>query len=153
MSTETPLNARRLIEYVAEHAIKLAIVRNSLLPDDWESDEDMDEDAIVKDTVDCLVGDDCGCLEPDDPRVMEVVNRVEAFAAERGRAVLAEAERANRWIPSEEGLPKKTGKYLCRILWHDGPDYEVCQFKRGAFWCYGDATNEVTHWKAFEPVG
>jgi hypothetical protein len=55
-------------------------------------------------------------------------------------------EAAQRWIPVEEGMPKKSGRYLCRIQWHDGPDYEVCPFKNGEFWCYGNRTEEVTHW-------
>jgi len=60
------------------------------------------------------------------------------------------------WIDvKEKGLPKRDGQYLCWIIWPEGGDYDCCEFKHGAFWCYGDRTDEVTHWQKLPkpPVG
>lgn len=71
--------ARTIIQKVCAHSIPLAIVRNMLSAEDGE--EIVDEE-IVADTVACLVGDDTGCLDPDDPKATETLDFVEAAIRE-----------------------------------------------------------------------
>ena len=80
--------ARKIIEMVADDAIRLVIVRHIAADDD----EPLDEDEIVSDTTACLVGDDCGCLDPDDPQVTALLRKVEALVREavQGRERLIE---------------------------------------------------------------
>ena len=55
--------ARRIVERVAETAVRLAIVRHSLVTED---DDTLDEDRIVEDIQNCCLGDETGCLDPEE---------------------------------------------------------------------------------------
>jgi hypothetical protein len=73
--------SKEVIKYIATEAIKLLFTRNC---GSLELDEDAaTEDEMAQDVVNVLVGDDQGCLDDDDPRLMETVNRVAQWMQER----------------------------------------------------------------------
>lgn len=67
--------ARKIITEVCDHAIGLAIVRHMLVAEDRD---ELDELEISQDVVACMVGDDTGCLDPDDPKARETLDKVAA---------------------------------------------------------------------------
>lgn len=69
--------AREIVKHIADAAIKLAFVRHDLTSDEYDEPEDTDAaaraaafqafvDEIKDDTLNCLTGDETGCLDPED---------------------------------------------------------------------------------------
>lgn len=55
--------AREIIKRISGAAIELAIMRSGLTNDDGEDLNEEEIEAIKTDVLNCLTGDDCGCLD------------------------------------------------------------------------------------------
>jgi hypothetical protein len=73
----TEQQAREIIKRISDAALELAFVRHDLTSDEINVDEDADVKARVaaneefcerlkEDTLNCLTGDDFGCLDPEE---------------------------------------------------------------------------------------
>lgn len=69
--------ARTIVKRISDAAIELAFVRHGLTSDEYIEDEELGLDEgveswkgfvedIKSDTINCLTGDDFGCLDPED---------------------------------------------------------------------------------------
>lgn len=71
--------ARELIAEIVKDAVNIAVLRGDLVKAD---DEEMDVDELVEDTTRVLCGDECGCLDPDDPDDLAKINRIPNLVAD-----------------------------------------------------------------------
>ena len=84
-------------------------------------------------------------------------NAADTLEAQQARIAQLEAKlkEERRWIPVEEGPPKKDGRYLCRYRFGEGSrmtfthvlDYYATDPVPHFQHTLGDTTMRVTHWK------
>lgn len=104
--TDFTEQARQLVKHISDAALELAFVRHSLTSDEVIVDDDADVksrvqaeeefcERVKEDTLNCLTGDDTGCLDPEELDesncellwTQSLLNRVAAEAATQGQQV------------------------------------------------------------------